>query len=355
MALGASSGGLRYTMMQESQLSEQPLLTIAIPTYNRNKQLHQTLSELLPQVTQRCEVLIIDNASSSPVAETTEHLLAQYPNVQVRMLCNRANIGGNANICRCVEMADGQYLWILSDDDHVLPNALHIVLTTLENAQEAVFINYSSEIHMRKAESVCIGINSFIDRIDSFANILFTSTSIFRTDILRDNLSFAYHYSYTMAPHIVALLLSLGSSRSSVLSCKQIVKWTPPSSEHQWPQVPQALGMLALLELPLSSTARRRLAKKLIAACTPMKILTLQLLKQEIASGERANSLFYYDHISYRLTYFGSNPYQRLRFSLYRLLLCFPLASTRLLKITSKCLGRPDIKMLDTIQTLERL
>lgn len=39
------------------------LLTIAIPTFNRTVLLNKTLKSLLPQINEKIEVIIIDNAS----------------------------------------------------------------------------------------------------------------------------------------------------------------------------------------------------------------------------------------------------------------------------------------------------
>ena len=51
------------------------MITIAIPTYNRNRTLKENLRLLLPQLTDRCRLLIIDNCSDTPVAETLADLL----------------------------------------------------------------------------------------------------------------------------------------------------------------------------------------------------------------------------------------------------------------------------------------
>ena len=47
------------------------VLTIAIPTFDRNEQLARTVSALLPQLRPGVSLVIRDNASPVPVAATT--------------------------------------------------------------------------------------------------------------------------------------------------------------------------------------------------------------------------------------------------------------------------------------------
>lgn len=342
-------------MTQTIQVDAQPLLSIAIPTHNRNKQLFQTLSELLPQVTSKCEVVIIDNFSPIPVADTVAHLVAHYPNVQINIIRNRSNIGANANISRCVELANGKYVWVLSDDDHVLPDALRIIFSVLNDFPDLAFVNFQTEMYLRRSTQCSKGLHDFILKMDSFANVLFISTSIFSTAMLRENLRFAYHYSYSMAPLFAALLVSLRDDHVSLLSDRQIVKWVPPSQDDHWPQIPQVLGMMTLLELPLCTATRRQLARKLVANCTPIGTLTLQLLQQALETGDRAASLFYYDHVHYRLAYYESNLYRRLRLYSYRLLLISPTLSAPLLRLVLRCLRHRGRGPFTASQSSERL
>ena len=67
------------------------LLTIAIPTYNRGEQLLRTLGRLLPQLDERCELLVIDNHSDHPVAAVLAGVTSTRPEVPVRIIRNPSN------------------------------------------------------------------------------------------------------------------------------------------------------------------------------------------------------------------------------------------------------------------------
>ena len=100
----------------------QPLLSIAIPTWNRAKTLDKALTFLIPQLYEfanEIELIISDNASS----DETESIIRKYKeeNSKLNFISNRneENIQFFGNFTKCRELANGRYIWVLSDDDFV--------------------------------------------------------------------------------------------------------------------------------------------------------------------------------------------------------------------------------------------
>jgi abequosyltransferase len=112
---------------------EKPLLTLAIPTYNRSACLAQLLEVLLPQLAgeSRVELIISDNSSPDETAAVVESF--RKKGLVVTYSRNETNIGADANFIRCFEMAGGEYVWIFGDDDVIVPGGLQEVLRHLEN------------------------------------------------------------------------------------------------------------------------------------------------------------------------------------------------------------------------------
>ena len=99
-------------------------LTITIPTYNRSEALSKTVRQLLPQLTQECNLLIVDNASETPAIAVLGELLLAWPDVNIQIHRNRYNVGMCGNFMRCFELCDTEWLWILGDDDIPCPDAI---------------------------------------------------------------------------------------------------------------------------------------------------------------------------------------------------------------------------------------
>ncbi|MGA7521619.1 MAG: glycosyltransferase family 2 protein [Acidobacteriaceae bacterium] len=111
--------------------SDRVLLTIAVPTYNRSQCLHQLLERLLPQTASQpgIEVIVSDNASADNTCEVVRHFIED--GARVRYIRNPANIGADANFLQCYNLAQGEYLWIVGDDDIILNGSVARILDIL--------------------------------------------------------------------------------------------------------------------------------------------------------------------------------------------------------------------------------
>jgi glycosyltransferase involved in cell wall biosynthesis len=61
-------------------------LTIAIPTYNRLRYLLKYLPDIIDQMTEECELLIVDNNSNDNVVDNCLEVLSSYENIQFRVI-----------------------------------------------------------------------------------------------------------------------------------------------------------------------------------------------------------------------------------------------------------------------------
>ena len=118
---------------------ERPLLTIAIPTFNRAEQLAGLLRVLLPQVADvpAVEILIADNASQDDtpavIARARDCLFGH--GVRLRTFRHEANLGADANFAFCFREAAGRFFWICGDDDRIVAGAVADVLALLQTPE----------------------------------------------------------------------------------------------------------------------------------------------------------------------------------------------------------------------------
>ena len=124
-------------MGEELQHSEitRPLLTIAIPTYNRAWCLRELLPLLVDQLKNepRIELIISDNASPDDTPSVVGEAVAR--GLPVRYIRNDQNIGPDANFLQCFEQARGKYVWLFSDDDLIVPGGLARILNHCQAAE----------------------------------------------------------------------------------------------------------------------------------------------------------------------------------------------------------------------------
>jgi len=129
--MGASRLKNSSFMTEQSLYAQRtrPLLTIAIPTYNRAACLRELLSMLADQLRNeaRVELIISDNASPDETPIVVKEFISR--GLQVRYIRNTQNVGSDANFLQCFEQARGKYVWLFSDDDLIVPGGVAKVLT----------------------------------------------------------------------------------------------------------------------------------------------------------------------------------------------------------------------------------
>jgi glycosyltransferase involved in cell wall biosynthesis len=102
-------------------------VTLGIPTYNRLHYLKQSTASALAQDYPNLEILISQNphpdaAVREPIAEYCRNLAASDSRIRYQLLPK--DDGPPANFNTIGDAARGEYLMMIGDDDHFLPNAI---------------------------------------------------------------------------------------------------------------------------------------------------------------------------------------------------------------------------------------
>lgn len=311
-----------------------PTLTVAIPTYNRNAILNVNLRPLLeqmalPEFASKCRLLVIDNASPVPVQNTMQSLVEQFPTVRVDIERNRLNVGANANILRCFEHCETEFMWLLGDDDAVEPDAIATILRHIEARPDCLYFNFLAgydNLNERPQEIWTRGLKEFVERVDSIANVLFISSGVYRIPGVNTHLNMGYAYLHTQ-PNFIPLLTSLGDEGVCCLAREQIVTYHKPENSHQWSFLYYGLGIMTLLELQIPHNVRETLARKILASIPWHKMFALQLMAQALRENDPRGALYLYDQLCARLYYFERTPARRAKIALYRAMVRYPAKS----------------------------
>jgi Glycosyl transferase family 2 len=99
--------------------------SICIPTFNRAKLLALCLEHLLTFSGNDFELIVGDNASSDNTQEVLQSFAGRFKHLSC--VRHKENIGFARNMDALMRRASRQYVYILSDDDFVFEEALHMV------------------------------------------------------------------------------------------------------------------------------------------------------------------------------------------------------------------------------------
>ena len=114
--------------------------TIAIPTYKRPEMLERSLKSAVGQKhIKDFEVIIVDN---DPESTETEKVVRQFQSDNVYYFKNKANVGLYNNWNRCIELAMGEYITILNDDDWFSAYFLAYCSKHLKKGVDGLYFKY---------------------------------------------------------------------------------------------------------------------------------------------------------------------------------------------------------------------
>jgi glycosyltransferase involved in cell wall biosynthesis len=234
------------------------ILSIIIPTYNRHEHVKSRVLELLPQLIDNVELIIVDNCSFNSVEDIINKDIPESVG-RLKHIRNAANIGSCGNVCRCFEAGNGEWTWILGDDDQVEINSVSIILRMIESkdiTEATSGIYFSTSVHSYDLQRKFTNLHDFSAynfQTNPFRNALFMSSNVFRTQHARNNLRHAYHYSTTFIPHVVLALACVASGGEWVVSDQYTNFRGVPDEANQWSYYTLSVGITLLLELPFCS------------------------------------------------------------------------------------------------------
>lgn len=123
-------------------MTDEKILSICIPTYNRSNYLEVSLSKLFDENkidTSSFEVLIGDNSDNFNSSKIVKKFINLYNNIFYTK--HLTNIGAEANYQFLLEKSKGHFFLILGDDDYISNKNLTLLIEVLKKNQDAGIIN----------------------------------------------------------------------------------------------------------------------------------------------------------------------------------------------------------------------
>lgn len=121
-----------------------PILSFAIPTWNRQNELKECLNALIKEIenTKECvEIFVSDNDSTDLTPKILEEYSSKYNFIKYSR--NEKNMGFDMNLIKAIENSKGKYIWTFSDDDLIKEGVLNKVIESINKYEPTyIAINY---------------------------------------------------------------------------------------------------------------------------------------------------------------------------------------------------------------------
>jgi len=114
-------------------------LSICIPTYNRGAFIGETLESIVSQATDEVEIVVSDNASTDNTKEVICEFLRRFSRITYFKWAE--NQGADRNYLKVVELAQGNYCWLMGSDDVLVPGSVERILKEIESQHDIYLCN----------------------------------------------------------------------------------------------------------------------------------------------------------------------------------------------------------------------
>jgi glycosyltransferase involved in cell wall biosynthesis len=114
-----------------------PLISVCIPTYNGESYLSECLDSVLAQTFSDFELLIVDDQSSDQTLDIVKKYAEK--DLRIRIIQNRSNLGLVGNWNNCIDLAKGEFIKFVFQDDLIVPECLEKMLLATKPSTSIVF------------------------------------------------------------------------------------------------------------------------------------------------------------------------------------------------------------------------
>ncbi len=118
----------------------QPFLSICIPSYNRPSELHNLLASIDCDPAEVEVVICEDLAPKRDEVRAVVKAFAQRSAYSIHYHENQVNLGFDGNLRRLVEIAHGEYIMFMGDDDLFVPGALNRFIAFLRQHRDKPYV-----------------------------------------------------------------------------------------------------------------------------------------------------------------------------------------------------------------------
>lgn len=198
------------------------ILTIAIPTYNRQAYLSDCLESIYAQFQfDDVEIIVCDNCSSDNTQAVVESFMQKLP---VKYYRNPRNLGMDGNFYLCFQRALGEYIMILSDDDILLSDSLRKIRKALtEHRPDYLQLNsgglvgkkgVKGQVFPFKKDFICEDKETFFDIVNE--QIVYISSIVYKKKNLGE-ISRLKRFTGTFVIGAHAALICMGGEHKKLM------------------------------------------------------------------------------------------------------------------------------------------
>lgn len=140
--------------------SEKPLISVIIPTYNRDNSLKRSIDSVLNQTFKDFEVIVIDDDST----DDTESIVKNFNDPRIKYIKHKENRGAGAARNTGIKNARGKFIAFQDSDDEWLPEKLEKQIKSFKVSSGKVGVLYTAYLLNKNNKKIYIPLRKYRKR-----------------------------------------------------------------------------------------------------------------------------------------------------------------------------------------------
>lgn len=128
-----------------------PQVSVCLPNLNNQAYIKERLESILTQTFTDWELVVVDSYSDDGAWEIIQEYAAKEPRMRIYQAPRQ---GIYAGINKCIELAKGEYIYIATSDDTMMPDCLEKMVSALNNNPECDLAHCCLEVIDKKGNII---------------------------------------------------------------------------------------------------------------------------------------------------------------------------------------------------------
>lgn len=168
-------------------MNNEALVSVIIPTYKRADGLKEAIQSVLKQTYKKVEIIIIDDNDDESYITKVQDILNDFNDDRIKYYSDKINRGGSGARNLGIDLADGEYITFLDDDDLYLPNKIERQLEHMRNQRidvsvcDMFFLKKEKFIINNSCYANVLSLTEFIINGNCFTPMIFTTAEALKS------------------------------------------------------------------------------------------------------------------------------------------------------------------------------
>lgn len=247
--------------------SKEPLVSIALCTYNGALYINEQLNSILSQTYQNLEIIIVDDCSTDRTFQMLEEF--QKKDSRIQLFKNDKNLGFNLNFNKALSLTNGAYIAISDQDDIWDKEKIAFMLAHIHNDllfyHDSVFIDENSRSTGNKMSDLHRFVKGNCEDFLLYHNCISGHAFIFDRKLLNSCLPFPteMYYDWWMA-YTAACLGKINFTKRIFVQHRRHSQSSTSKEDAQTKRNKNLKNLIVFRDNPLTSKKTKKLISDLI-------------------------------------------------------------------------------------------